>query len=44
MSLRSEKHIFHNYHTMIENDTLINEDGAYKVIFANFKKCEYETT
>ena len=31
VSLRSENHIFHNYHTMIENDTLINEDGAHKV-------------
>ena len=44
VSLRSENHIFHNYHTMIEIDTLINVDGAHKFFFANFKKCEYETT
>ena len=50
---KSGNHIVHNYHTMVENDTLINQDSAHIIVFfcpflvvklANFKKCEYETT
>ena len=50
---KSGNHIVHDYHTMVENDTLINQDSAHIIVFfwsflvvklANFKKCEYETT
>ena len=29
-------HIFHNYDTKVEKDTLINEDDAHKVVFCTF--------
>ena len=29
-------HIFHNYDTKVEKDTLINEDDAHKVFFCTF--------
>ena len=30
---RNWNHIFHNYDTKVEKDTLINEDDAHKVVF-----------
>ena len=30
---RDWNHIFHNYNTKVEKDTLINEDDAHKVFF-----------
>ena len=33
---RGWNHIFHNYDTKVEKDTLINEDDAHKVFFSTF--------
>ena len=33
---RDWNHIFHNYDTKVEKDTLINEDDAHKVLFGTF--------
>ena len=33
---RGWNHIFHNYDTKVEKDTLINEDDAHKVFFCTF--------
>ena len=33
---RDWNHIFHNYDTKVEKDTLINEDDAHKVFFCTF--------
>ena len=33
---RGWNHIFHNYDTKVEKDTLINEDDAHKVVFCTF--------
>ena len=33
---RNWNHIFHNYDTKVEKDTLINEDDAHKVVFCTF--------
>ena len=30
---RDWNHIFHNYDTKVEKDTIINEDDAHKVVF-----------
>ena len=29
---KSGNHIVHNYHTMVENDTLINQDSAHIIV------------
>ena len=33
---RGWNHIYHNYDTKVEKDTLINEDDAHKVVFCTF--------
>ena len=38
---KSGNHIVHNYHTMVKNDTLINQDSAHIIgFFLSFFGCK----